>query len=164
MAPVYTYAKRRRSKVREEYGSKVSNAVAALPLRGKSGRSEIVVPRRNGSVRALKSAQSTLPTLKKSPSGVHRFRDAVGVRRLCALEEGALHGVPQRYLHAMVDAALLHCKTDATVVAAIGDGFSVGADNPSAACRSPSRPALPFQIHVVRDIVRNALRACGFGL
>ena len=105
--------------------SKAAAAVAALPFLRGAARSAVVTVNRVGEVHQLSDTLSTAPTLKKSTSGVHRVRDTTGSRALCGREEGALHGVPQRYTDAMVRATLKRNKTDNAVTSAIGDGFSV---------------------------------------
>jgi len=152
--------------------SMAAAAVAALPFLRSAARSAVVTVNRVGEVHQLSGALATAPTLKKSTSGAHRVRDTTGSRALCGREEGALHGVPQRYTDAMVRATLKTNKTDNAVVSAIGDGFSVrlGRDwGEMGACArrkdsySLARTLLT-QIHVVQDVVRALLRACGFGV
>jgi len=146
--------------------SKAARAVAALPLLAGKGRSAIGVFKRHkfralATSRALKAKgaaplvafqarsssrarprkaikRGVVPTLIKSSSGVLRLRDARGGRALCALECGALLGVPPRFIEAM-----LRVASDATVVSALGDGFAVP---------------------IVRDLLMKVLRVCGWGI
>lgn len=142
--------------------SKAARAVAALPLLAGKGRSAIGVYKRH-KFRALKTSRApkakgvtqhaaaqarsrprkavkrgVVPTLIKSSSGVLRLRDEHGGRALCALECGALLGVPPRFIEAM-----LRVASDAAVVSALGDGFAVP---------------------VVRDLLKKVLRVCGWGI
>ena len=130
--------------------SLAATAVSAMPLLKGKGHSIPGVFKRKqfktlkrarqkiGSRRMRKVKRGVVPTLIKSSSGVLRLRDTIGTRSFCAVECGQLMGIPLMFVRAM-----LKIKSNSQVVQALGDGFAISC---------------------LRDLLKNALRACGWGI